>query len=105
MAETWFTQNADNTQFTGLVYSNDGYLVAKIRYDSNPEAKERNCNWIAATPKMLDTLEQVERLIKEALPKFNWGASALDANAIKLLNEVPLQVRDAIAAAGGKAAP
>ena len=29
------------------------------------------------------------RLIDEALPKFNWGASCLDGNAIQLLNETP----------------
>lgn len=42
--------------------------------------------------RMLDTLKQVERMNREALPKFNWGASFLDANAIRLLNEVPLMV-------------
>ena len=30
------------------------------------------------------------------LPKFNWGVSALDANAIQLLNEVPGEVRAAL---------
>lgn len=45
---------------------------------------------------MLTALKAVERLFKEAHPKFNWGASFLDANAITLLNEVPLQVRKAI---------
>jgi len=30
-----------------------------------------------------------QKLFRDALPKFNWGASALDANAIRLLNEVP----------------
>ncbi len=30
-----------------------------------------------------------KRLFDEALPKFNWGGSRLDANAIRLLNEVP----------------
>jgi len=45
---------------------------------------------------MLKALKAVDRLFKEAHPKFNWGASFLDANAITLLNEVPLQVRDAI---------
>lgn len=45
----------------------------------------------------LKALKAAERLFKEALPKFNWGASALDANAIRLLNEVPDIVSDAIA--------
>ena len=39
------------------------------------------------------TLARAARLFEEALPKFNWGASALDANAIQLLNEVPGEVR------------
>jgi hypothetical protein len=45
---------------------------------------------------LLTALEAADRLITEALPKFNWAASALDANAIKLLNEVPALVRDAL---------
>ena len=46
-----------------------------------------------------DALEAAQRLFKEALPKFNWGASFLDANAIQLLNEVPAKVNAAIKAA------
>lgn len=41
-------------------------------------------------------LERCLRLFDEALPKFNWGASFLDANAIALLNEVPGEVRAAL---------
>ncbi len=48
---------------------------------------------------LLAATEAGLRLCDEALPKFNWGASALDANAIKLLNEVPRQLRAAIAQA------
>lgn len=44
------------------------------------------------------TLARAARLFEEALPKFNWGASALDANAIQLLNEVPGEVRAALKA-------
>lgn len=44
----------------------------------------------------LEALKAAQRLHKEALPKFNWGASALDGNAITLLNEVPGQVSAAI---------
>ena len=45
---------------------------------------------------MNEALKRCERLFDEALPKFNWGKSALDANAIALLNEVPNEVRQAI---------
>lgn len=44
-----------------------------------------------------DALQAAQRLLKEALPKFNWGASFLDADAIQLLNEVPAKVDAAIA--------
>ena len=46
-----------------------------------------------------DALQAAQRLFKEVLPKFNWGASFLDANAIQLLNEVPAKVNAAIKAA------
>ncbi len=51
---------------------------------------------------MLTALKAAERLFKEAHPKFNWGASFLDADAITLLNTVPAQVRAAINNAEGK---
>lgn len=43
-----------------------------------------------------EALKAADKLFKEALPKFDWGASALDANAIQLLNEVPQQVAKAL---------
>lgn len=42
--------------------------------------------------------ERAMRLFDEALPKFNWGTSFLDANAIRLLNEVPAEVAAALRA-------
>ncbi|WP_142028335.1 hypothetical protein [Bordetella hinzii] len=42
--------------------------------------------------------ERAKRLFDEALPKFNWGASFLDANVIQLLNEVPGEVAAALRA-------
>jgi hypothetical protein len=65
------------------------------------EEVEANCDLIAAAPELLKALKSVRRMIDEALPKFNWGASALDANAIRLLNEVPAEVTRAIIKAEG----
>lgn len=48
---------------------------------------------------LIEALEAAKRLFDEALPKFNWGASFLDANAIELLNTVPVKVNAAIEAA------
>jgi hypothetical protein len=42
-------------------------------------------------------LDRSVRLFREALPKFDWGKSCLDANAIGLLNEVPGEVVKALA--------
>lgn len=44
----------------------------------------------------MDVLRRCQRLFDEALPKFNWGASFLDGNAIALLNEVPAEVKAAL---------
>ena len=48
---------------------------------------------------LLDTCRMAQRLYKEALPKFDWGASALDSNAIRILNETDIAVGNAIVAA------
>lgn len=45
---------------------------------------------------MVTALVLAQRLNTEALPKFNWGASALDANAIDLLNRTPRAVDKAL---------
>lgn len=44
-----------------------------------------------------EALKLALRLCEEALPKFNWGASFLDANAIQLLNTVPAAIKEALA--------
>lgn len=46
--------------------------------------------------KLEAALQLALRTFDEVLPKFNWGASALDANAIQLLNEAPLSIRAAL---------
>lgn len=42
--------------------------------------------------KAMEALIACEELFKYAHPKFNWGASFLDAKAIRMLNETPLLV-------------
>jgi len=58
---------------------------------------------VAAAPELLEACRAAQRLFYEALPKFNWAKSFLDANAIALLNNVPAQVNRAIAKAEGEA--
>lgn len=45
---------------------------------------------------LIGALQRADKLCTEALPRFNWGASALDANAITLLNEVPGEIQAAL---------
>ncbi len=56
--------------------------------------------------RQLLALAMARQLFDKALPKFNWGASALDAETIRILNEAPSVVRaaidNAIAASGGE---
>lgn len=46
---------------------------------------------------VLNALKYADGMNTNALPMFNWGASALDADAIQSLNEAPGEVRKAIA--------
>ena len=62
----------------------------------NLYSQEAIDNLLAQLAEAQDALQAAQRLFKEALPKFNWGASFLDANAIQLLNEVPAKVNAAI---------
>ena len=67
------------------------------------EVAAQNARYIAdalnGSEELLDALKRAQRLFEEALPKFDWGKSALDANAIRLLNEVPGEIRTVIASA------
>jgi len=52
----------------------------------------------AEIARLRDALILAKRMIDEALPKFDWGKSYLDANAITLLNEAPVAVNAALEA-------
>lgn len=56
-------------------------IVRKQRMPLSVEARK-----VALWDEVMAALEIAHRVNNEALPKFNWGASALDANAIGLLN-------------------
>jgi hypothetical protein len=64
-----------------------------------PETAAESDRLTAVNEELLEALRLTKRLIDEALPKFNWGASALDAHAISLLNQAPRAVNAAIAKA------
>lgn len=79
------------------VYASQGLFDAICETFSEEEAHAVARALNAATTSQA-TLARAARLFEETLPKFNWGASALDANAIQLLNEVPGEVRAALKA-------
>lgn len=56
----------------------------------------------AALKEARSVLTRCKELFDKALPKFNWGASFLNATAIALLNEVPIEVARALAEKGKK---
>lgn len=72
---------------------NSAEEVCRVEPGPYQEARGR---LIAAAPEMLGALLAAKRLFDQALPRFNWGASALDANAIGLLNSVPRIVQGTI---------
>lgn len=45
---------------------------------------------------LTNALEACKEMIDTALPQFNWGASSLSADAIRLLNETPAKVTAAL---------
>jgi hypothetical protein len=91
-------------EFVTFVSLQRGYVSSR---KSDPIA-EANAAFIVravnAHDELVAALRDCQRLFKEALPRFDWGRSALDANAIALLNEVPMAVRAALAKATGEGA-
>jgi len=51
----------------------------------------------ATAPDMLKALQYVLAMMDHAHKQFNWKDSALDTNAIKMLNDAPTLVRNVIA--------
>lgn len=82
----------------------DGLETEQVENMVNvPEFFFKHVELLAQRDELLTALNAAKQLFDEALPKFNWGASALDPKAIGLLNEVPRAVQAAIAKVGGAA--
>lgn len=61
-----------------------------------------NAYMLAAAPAMYRALGFAKRLNDEALPKFNWADSMLDAHALDLLNVTPGIIERAMMKARGE---
>lgn len=66
------------------------------RMEFNAQLQEENSRLTARVAELEKAFLLADRMCTEALPKFNWGASALDANAIRLLNDAPLSIKRAL---------
>jgi hypothetical protein len=74
-------------------YQSHGVRILGDRHHTEPEWHGGDAAMAALDLELLRvTLLRAQQLCRLALPKFNWGASALDARAIALLNEVPGEI-------------
>jgi hypothetical protein len=80
--------------------ANSGSIVI---YTHSVRDEEEICDGIVravnAHDALIEPLKRSQELFEKALPRFDWGNSPLTAEAIKLLNEVPIQVSAALALA------
>ena len=76
----------------------EALAMLKRAVGDQPDAPEgmTNAQAIKAFAELIDAAKLMRRMNEEAVTKFNWGASALDANAIDLLNRAPGALRRAI---------
>lgn len=68
-------------------------------HDKSAEIRDEIIYRVNAHDALVEALKRSQELFEKALPKFNWGSSFLNAEAIKLLNDVPIEVAKALAAA------
>lgn len=68
-------------------------LMRVIGYGQDPSALDELRTLLDAAE---EALVSAQKMIDVALPKFNWGASFLNAEAIQLLNETPREVTEAL---------
>lgn len=94
---------ADYNRQKELDVYGDGPYDAELKHPTGCEDVAHltlAAGWSIVRDEFLDRQEAALRLAlrmcDEALPKFNWGASALDANAVQLLNETPPAIRKAL---------
>lgn len=97
----WFVDVLDvGTKWNVGTLHGDVALASQVVGDDVRQTRRSaNARLMAASPDLLDAARLAEELVAVVLPKFNWGASALDARAIEILNEFPRVVRAAIAKA------
>ena len=88
---------------TALTMSEDTMNTQQINAVATADVHLRNAG-LPTFSESLEALRAAGRLHDQALPKVNLGASFLDANAIKLLNEVPIEVRGVLHRMPGEAA-
>lgn len=67
--------------------------ASQDREDAERTTSQRKRN---AAEEMFEALQRATALFEVALPQFDWGKSALSGEAIRLLNDVPVEVAQAL---------
>jgi hypothetical protein len=70
-----------------------GWIVARLAREA---AEARIAELEARIAELEAALAMADQLCRVALPQFNWAASALDGQAILILNEAPGIIRRAL---------
>lgn len=78
-----------------FVINREGRNIASVGHSTLTRAEtEANARLIAASPDLLKACKEMLDMWHRAANEFDWGKSALSGETIRLMNEVPIQVRD-----------
>lgn len=87
---------------TAEVEGSEGAVFMVFAYkdrEKEIELRDEIIRRVNAHDALVEALKRSQELFEKALPKFNWGSSFLNAEAIRLLNDVPIEVAKALAVA------
>ncbi len=96
--EKWTVEERDEPYADFRIKSSDSFgTVAMVPLDDAPvhdynAAQHNRLELILASPELLRAIYWADRLVTETLPKFNYAQSALDANAIMVLNRASIEI-------------
>lgn len=86
IAGIWHPEGYSQDEFGDEISSNEDLE------DTISDLEDRVDDLTKALKIAATALHIAKDMVEKALPKFDWAASVLDANAIALLNEAPIQI-------------
>ena len=88
---------------TKQLLNGDLGIAKQKRLKRQSETLQEQCERLIDEKRaLLFALRRADELTNAVIVKMNWGASALDAKTIALLNEVPSEIRKALEFVGWK---